>query len=167
MCSLLMLMWSISPMLLIRSLSFKQTKLCSLILSQISTRTQGLKTSLNTSKDSLFAMHSMISESHSTLSKYVSSNIPTLLTLMLKPLMEPLETVTLGLLSMQHPFKLLFFFLNQLTILKPLRKMQVYPFKIRVELLSSGYYLSPNQIHPPSMLLCRVEVLIRGNWKMS
>ena len=122
MCLLLILMWSKAPVLLILPLTFKKTTLRSMISSQISTTDHGLKTSSTKSKATLFGMHYVISQSHSTLSMYVSCTIPALLTLMLKPLVEALETVTLGLLSMQHPFKLLFIFHNQITILKPLLK---------------------------------------------
>lgn len=107
-------------MLLILLQPLKRTTWHSLIISQISSRTQGLNTSSTTSKVALFDMLSATSQNHYTLSKYVSSIIPTMLILMLKPLPKPLQMINLGILSVHNLFELLFAFSNQMTTLKPL-----------------------------------------------
>ncbi|CAI9266892.1 unnamed protein product [Lactuca saligna] len=113
------------PMLLILTSLSKKTTLPSQISSQMNTRIQVLKTSSSTSKASLFAMHFVISQSHSTLSKYVSSIILALSTLMLKPILEPLNMGIVGFLLMQHLFEFPYVFPNQKSTMKLLLRKNV------------------------------------------
>lgn len=91
-------------------------------------RIQGLKTSSTTSNYVLFTMRSVISQSYSTVCKYVSSTILALSTLMLKPLPEPLERNILGSLSMHHLFNFLYIFPNHKITLKLLLRKDVSLF---------------------------------------